>query len=435
MNKAIPLFACAVATSVGLAAIPQIDQGDVSMSQDQSNGRVSVKYTLKSAPAVVTLDFETNYVENAETKWASIGGENIQRLKGPVNKVVRDLDRELTIIWRPDKDWPGKKLETGGIRAVVKAWALEAPPPYMVVDLTVKSNVTYYASEKFVPGKVTDAVYKTDKLVMRLCPAANVTWRMGSPESEKRVLPSAWGAWFQESEAARYVTLSNDFYIGVYPVTQAQFRNITTGIGGLFPAWPANALRPVAKLCWNDLRAINYADNDHYRWPQNGHDVYEGSQIGLFRSFTGVELDLPTEAQWEFACRAGRGSAFNNGVDFDSDANLVVASDEMLEVCINGLEETVPVGGKKPNDWGIYDMHGNVWELCLDASDGLESDHSGVDPEVGPVLDDGGVSRVCKGGSYNEVTYFCRAARRYADTPSTSWMNTGIRFASPAVAR
>ena len=84
---------------------------------------------------MVTLDVQTNYVENAETKWASIGGEALWNTEGDVWKKVDAGTR--TISWRPDKSpWAGHKIAAGGARAVVTAWALDNPPNYMVVDIS-----------------------------------------------------------------------------------------------------------------------------------------------------------------------------------------------------------------------------------------------------------------------------------------------------------
>lgn len=108
-----------------------------------------------------------------------------------MNRLVKDAAGTKTITWQPDKAWPGEFTDPGvEVRAVVTAWATNAPPDYMVVDLAAKSNVTYYACAEAVPYGVTNDLYKTTSLVMRKIPAGQVVWNMGSAGSAHKILIS-----------------------------------------------------------------------------------------------------------------------------------------------------------------------------------------------------------------------------------------------------
>ena len=109
---------------------------------------------------------------------------------------------------------------TENVQAVVTAWATNAPPNYMVVSLTAEKTIRFYANAESVPFGITNDLYKTDEMVFRKCPAANVEWRMGSP-----VTPAESGR-DATSEVPHYVTHGEDFYIGVYEVTQRQYERV-----------------------------------------------------------------------------------------------------------------------------------------------------------------------------------------------------------------
>ena len=146
--KKLAAVAFAAATSATLtAAVPEVS--GVTMTQD-SMRLVSITYTLADAPAVVTVDVQTN---NANGGWASIGGEAVWNATGDVWRRVEAGSR--TITWRPDHSWPDHKIADGGARAVVTAWALDNTPDYMAVDLTATGGAdtqTYYPAADFVPG-------------------------------------------------------------------------------------------------------------------------------------------------------------------------------------------------------------------------------------------------------------------------------------------
>ena len=138
---------------------------------------------------------------------------------------------------------------------------------------------------------------------------------------------------------------------------------------------------------------------------------------------SGFKFDLPTEAQWEYACRAGTNSSLNNGKELTTEYKC----DNLEEIgwyAKNSKFTTHPVGQKQPNSWGIYDMQGNVSEWCRDY-DGSFVEGEAKDP-MGP---EKGTDRVIKGGNYNVNAKFCRSAIRLNANPKTKDMKTGFRVA------
>jgi formylglycine-generating enzyme required for sulfatase activity len=141
---------------------------------------------------------------------------------------------------------------------------------------------------------------------------------------------------------------------------------------------------------------------------------------------------LPTEAEWEYACRAGTQAAFHYGNSLSShQANF--NGNDPYGGAEKGtyLQKTTPVGKNKPNDFGLYDMHGNVWEWCADWFWGeYYTDSPKQDPQGPPPGD----SRVLRGGSYEDGGRWLRSARRNGDAPGRRYNGYGFRVAVSAVA-
>ena len=448
--KKLTAAALAAATSAALtAAVPEIS--GVTMAQDVAR-RVTITYTLADAPAVVTLDVQTNANTSAaadDPGWTSIGGEAVWNATGDVWKKVETGSR--TITWRPDHSWPDHKIADGGARAVVTAWALDNTPDYMAVDISAaaqQNTQRYYPAADFVPGGVTNDEYKTSTLLMRKIMAKDVEWTMGSTGAETQRTAVR--------EATHRVTLTNNYYIGVYEMTQSQWYEIAGYNNSNFTA--ERSMRPVEKVCYNEIRlygnsnAAATADQiAASSWP---NEPSSDSFLGKLKARTGIYFDLPSEAQWEFAARAGHGSGYwGDGTavkNADTDANLGelgryknngggTATTATLEPSAGGTDI---VGSHKPNDWGLYDMHGNVWEWCLDwyqnniatakdASDELYGGRVNIDPSTPANYLSGasasGASRVLRGGSWNYAAGYCRPAFRGSNTPTCRNDNLGFR--------
>ena len=153
------------------------------------------------------------------------------------------------------------------------------------------------------------------------------------------------------------VTLTKPFYIGVFEITQKQYQLVA----GSNPSTYKGDMRPVEYVSWNDIRG----DSSTYNWP-DVTTVDPGSFVGRLQAKTGLNFDLPTESQWEYACRAGTTSYYNNGGSSDNDLKQLGRFVLNRTDSRGGYPQHTTVGSYSPNAWGLYDMHGNVLERCLD---------------------------------------------------------------------
>lgn len=192
-------------------------------------------------------------------------------------------------------------------------------------------------------------------------------------------------------ETRHRVSLTRGFWIAKTETTQAQWEGMMEANPGHFKGDEF----PVEKVSWKDVQKWLEKMNLEHPLPE------------------GWRWDLPTEAQWEYACRAGRGGEYGGW-----------KLDEVGWYDRNSGGQTHPVGGKRANDWGIHDMHGNVWEWCRDWFD-VYATGSARDPS-GPVA---GLVRVHRGGSWKNAAVHGRAAYRNNDTPGTRLHNLGFRAA------
>ena len=452
-------FVCAVATGAALFASAAPVVSDVTMAQSASNGRmVTITYKL-TEDAVVTLDVLTNATPNAATGWVSIGGEAVCNAQGAVWRKVTSVDADgdgkYTITWRPDLSWTGElgkgfKVADGCAKVVLTAWSLNNTPDYMVVDISAAAQPNtqkYYPAVDFLPGGILGMPeYRTTKLVMRKIMAKDVEWTMGSTTLETQRTAA--------SEATHQVTLTNN-YIGVFEITQAQWDLIQPN--RLAPSYfngdaKDRAMRPVELVCYNEIRnaANTTAANTAYDWPA---DPNPGSFLGLLRTKTGLDFDLPSDAQWEFAARAGNGDTkWGDGsaiLNTDKDANLdllgryglnggqtpTYAAPQQTWGATNG---TAIVGSYAPNSWGVYDMHGNVWEYCLDWFEANVTANNGkvnIDPSAPANTLSGasGASRVLRGAGWvNTSAKLYRPAYRGSGTPTERNFQIGFRVSCTA---
>ena len=408
MKRAI--LTVAVLASGFAFAVPAVS--NVTLEQRDTDHRVIVKYDLANAPAVVTVDFQANGV--------SIGAEKFSGVWGDVNRRI-EADGTHEIYWRPDRDWKGDPAD---LKAVVTAWELTNPPNYLVVGLETKNDVRYYVSTNAIPnGGLTNDVYRLRKLVMRRIPAKNVKWRMGAPTTEPGVTTKdSVTTDTRTIETTHYVTLTSDFYMGIYEFTQRQYLTLRGWTHGNPSMFQGDQL-PLESLEYNNVRNPD--------WPNSGRsDVGATTLMGALRDRTGVDFDLPTEAQWEYACRAGTSTGFNNGQELKwmvSTGSL----DPLAWYNKAGGATTKAVGLKQPNAWGLYDMHGNVFELCLDRCDRNSLDMSGDEVED-PKGATTGDQRMMRGGCFENPAYLCRSAARSKVSDYNTGSNArGLRVICP----
>ena len=213
------------------------------------------------------------------------------------------------------------------------------------------------------------------KLDMVLIPARE--FQMGSPESEK---------YHQDNALQHEVTLTKPFYMGKYEVTQEQWESV---MGNNPSSRTKGAKLPVTNVSWEDcqefIKKLNEKTSGGYR--------------------------LPTEAEWEYSCRAGTTTAYSYGDNLTkSDAN------------IDG-DSIKAVGSYRPNAFGLYDMHGNVWEWCNDWYGSLQ-DGEVTDPKGAAT----GSSRVLRGGSFINDVSAARSSLRFVGTPTFRGTDLGFRL-------
>ncbi len=232
----------------------------------------------------------------------------------------------------------------------------------------------------------------TNSMGMRFVLIQAGKFRMGSPAKEKYRSPD---------ETRHRVTIKRSFYLQTTEVTQGQWIEIMGKNPSVFKKCGKNC--PVENVSWDDcqtfIRKLNEREHtDKYR--------------------------LPTEAEWEYACRAGKNSAFSNGGISVSGCSRDRNLDRVGWYCANSWRQTHPVARKEPNAWGLYDMHGNVWEWC--------SDWYGPYPK-GPVVDPKGArygpKRVIRGGSCLNYAEKCRCAYRLSYKTNIRMKNIGFRVA------
>jgi formylglycine-generating enzyme required for sulfatase activity len=213
------------------------------------------------------------------------------------------------------------------------------------------------------------------------------TFLMGYPDTEQDPGPV--------QAPQHQVTLSRGFWMGKYEFTQAQWLAV---MGSNPSNFTGDLSRPVEQVSWNDIQGL----------------------LTTLNAQTGKTFRLPTEAEWEYACRAGTTTRFYWGDDagYTEIGNYAWSG-------TNSDWKTHPVGQKMPNAWGLYDMSGNVCEWCQDWCGGYPS---------GPVTDPAGpsssTSRVYRGGQWNNYPKDCddcRSAYRCGSTPDARWRSSGFR--------
>ena len=247
-----------------------------------------------------------------------------------------------------------------------------------VVDLgkDVKMEMVLIPAGKFIMGSANDEIKKA---ITRDLDLKNIDEKVGDDFIER----------LSKQEICHEVTLTNSYYIGKKEVTQEQWEAVIDSN----PSKVKGAKLPVTHVSWNDcqdfIRKLNSKGKENYR--------------------------LPTEAEWEYACRAGSTTAYSYGNDLmQKDANFGGGESGSIK----------PVGMYKPNAFGLYDMHGNVWEWCGDWKAAYE---------LGEVTDPKGATtgevRVLRGGSFLSYASFVRSSNRFYLIPTNQYAYAGFRIA------
>ena len=428
LTSTLKSVAAAALTTVALAS----DGVTIDVTKAQQrypwNGLVDIDYTITRDQGESALDplkhrVRISVVNCAETPAVT----NVAHVFRQGTLPVSDGTHRVT--W--DANAEGVNFKSQDVK--VFAEIIHYAEKYMVIDVSGGPNTNCYPVtylQGAPGGDLNTDEYKGDKIVLRLIPPGSFV--MGSPSTE----PGRKGSKYDTTacEVQHAVAITKPFYIGVFQITQKQYLNVMDGKN---PSRNTGDYRPVEQVSYNTIRGTV----EGVKWPQT-NSVDATSFMGKLRSkckewdsdkqsyakdVDGL-FDLPTEAQWEYACRAGKTTPFNNGEPCANDADLDTQLSKLGCYKSNGNGHAV-VGSYDPNAWGLYDMHGNVWEWCLDwyQEDVQNIENPSVDP-VGPAVVDV-AKRVTRGGSWDNAARECRSAfRNPFSTTTTASDRFGFRL-------
>lgn len=254
---------------------------------------------------------------------------------------------------------------------------------------TVKRKVETVTEEGTVVEK--EITYYVNSQGMEFVWVPPGEFMMGSPANEEGR---------DDDETQHRVKLTKGFFMGATEVTQSQYETLM----GSNLSYFKGTSNPVEQVSWHD--AEKYCES--------------------LTKKDGVTYGLPTEAQWEYACRAGTKTPFNCGETISTD----LANYDGNYTYGDGRkgtyrEKTTPVRSFPANAWGLYDMHGNVWEWCVDWYGEDYYEKSDKEDAKGP---NSGTDRVLRGGSWNHRPRYCRSANRVGGNPALTFFTLGFRL-------
>ncbi len=375
MKKALGTVLLTLIGVAAFAAAPTIT-GVTAQQRYPWNGKVDISYTVTGdiaaeakQKAVLTSLKVTAQDKVANKTYTATKLSGDRALTAGTHKFVWDMNAE------------GLTFKSSNV--VFNVSCETTPATYCVIDLSAGANatsypVTYLAS--LPSGGFNVDAYKTSKLVLKRLEAG--TFKM---------------------QGSTNVTLTKPFFCGLFEVTQKQY----TLVMGTNPSKFSGDTLPVEQVSYNIIRG----SSNGAKWPSSSA-VDSSSFMGKLRSRTGLDFDLPTEAQWEFACRAGTTTTYSYGNS---------ANGNYMWYAGNSNDKTHPVGSKSANPWGLYDMHGNVWEWCLDWYGNLTY---GTDPKGSS----SGSNRVERGSCWYNDADLCTSSRRGSYYPSGGGSSDGFRI-------
>ena len=381
------LFTFGVATiALGASAATPMITGVTAQQRYPWNGKVDISYTVTGdiaaeakQKAVLTSLKVTAQDKVANTTYTATKLSGDRALTAGTHKFVWDMNAE------------GLAFKSSNV--VFKVSCELTPATYCVIDLSAGADATSYPvtylAEPPSGGFNVDA-YKTTKLVLRRLEAG--TFIMGEDQNDE----------------SHRVTLTKPFFCGLFEVTQKQYSLVT----GSNPSNFSGDKLPVENVRYTNIRG----NSDGLKWPLSSA-VDSSSFMGKLRARTGLDFDLPTEAQWEYACRAGTTTAYSYGNS--ADGNYMWYGG-------NSSKMTHPVGTKSANPWGLYDMHGNVCEWCLDKVGTLVYGTDPKGPSSSPLSYQS--YRVECGGSYANEADRCASSFSYPTDSSDYLKSLGFRI-------
>lgn len=365
-------FLFAFSALLSWAADPTAVIGEASQNPD--TGSITVIYSLSGADAIVTFGGE---VSSADNIWTPLPESAFRAVSGDVNKRV-PVGTSKTIVWHPD---PSILYgAASGFKVRLTLWSPAAPPDYLSAEIDGSKELRYYASTNALPFPVTDNYWKISRMLFRKIPAKDVVWNMASVSSD------------------RFVRLTSDYYLGVFQYTKGQSLNIqgivTNRLDAVEPGSDLEMI-PEFGLSYRGCRGAA-PDEQSATYP-----LAADSNIKKLNDKVSLNLDLPTEAEWEYACRAGCGGALYSG-ESATQENLA-----KLAWCKYNGRTVHEVGHRLPNAWGLYDMLGNVLEWCMDyyaLSDNAYFQNGTAEDPIGPAsaqeFVEGKACRVARGGCF-----------------------------------
>ena len=383
---------------------------DISVETTEESGKFRINYTLSNTINAQDYGLKFLHVTDGQTnEIASLEGEI--PLTAGENSVVWNVELDGVLAGHPGE----VIIAIVGVGAVGNVIANDRfnAKAFCIVNLSGSEKWSVQYTNAIPEGGWTTD-HKGNKLVLKRLHAGNYT-------------PNG-----------RSVVLTKDFYIGVFEVTETQYLKVM-GINSLYnPSYHKyysstdvqyiGTYFPVETVSYDDIRGANKG----VEWPQSS-DVDDGSFMGILRANTGLLFDLPTLAQWQYACLAGTTTAYSYGDEPNGQYMWYEGNSGQYD-SVAGVTVYWPreVGTKRPNPWGLYDMHGNIEEWCLDHTYPLQVDSMyGEDPVGPPTSSSSGSTsgRRAMGGSYRDDSTDCRSRSYDGYDQNSRYAWVGFRVA------